>query len=244
VEERLGIGRVIAAPWSDPGADPLRAIAAAAGAFLAAAVQPGMTVGVGWGRTLHAALPFIEGRTLDGFRVVSLLGGVAAARRFNPAEFAWAFAEQFQGEGFLIPAPALVDSPATKHALLERCGLSAVFELADRLDMVLVSAGSVEALTTSYRFGHFTEAERQALAGAGAVGDVLYHVIDEAGRIVDPAIDARVMAVDLDRLRRAPVRVLASGGPDKLRVLRGAIRALEPTVLITDEVTARALGGG
>jgi DNA-binding transcriptional regulator LsrR (DeoR family) len=244
VEGRFGIARVIAAPWADADADPMRVIAAAAGAFVTGAVQSGMSVGVGWGRTLHATLAFIEGRTLDDFRVVSLLGGIAAARRFNPAEFAWQFAELFQGEGFLIPAPALVDSPETKHALLERCGLSAVFELADRLDMVLLSAGGVEALTTSYRFGHFTEAERRALANAGAAGDVLYHFIDEHGRVVDERIDARVIAVDLDRLRRVPQRVLISGGPEKVRVLRGAIKALAPTVLVTDEVTARALLDG
>lgn len=244
VERRWGIGRVIAAPWSDPEGDPMRVVAAAAGAFISASIQPGMMVGVGWGRTLHATLPFIEARTLDGLRVVSLLGGIAAARRFNPAEFAWQFAELFQGEGFLIPAPAVVDGPETKHALLERCGLSAVFEMADRLDMVLVSAGSVESLTTSYRLGHFSEAERQSLIEAGAVGDVLYHFIDEEGRLVAPRLDARVIAADLDRLRGAPQRVLVSGGPDKVRILRGAIRALAPTVFVTDEVTARALAEG
>lgn len=244
VEQRFGIDRVITAPWSEPAGDPLRAVAAAAGAFIAATVQPGMTVGVGWGRTLHATLSFIEGRTLDDFRVVSLLGGIAAARRFNPAEFAWQFAELFQGEGFLIPAPAVVDSPETKHALLERCGLAAVFEMADKLDVVLVSAGSVGSLTTSYRLGHFSEAERQDLIEAGAVGDLLYHFLDEAGRVVAPRLDARVIAVDLDRLRRAPSRILVSGGPDKVPILRGAIQALEPTVFITDETTALALLAG
>jgi deoxyribonucleoside regulator len=104
-------------------------------------MKAGMTVVVGWGRTLFNTLPFITGATLDDFRVVSLLGGIAAARRFNPAEFAWQFAELFQGEGFLIPAPAVVDSAETKHALLERCGLSAIFEMADKLDMALLSCG-------------------------------------------------------------------------------------------------------
>ena len=122
VERKHGIARVIVAPFSDPEGDPVKVIAAAAGSFISSEMRPGMTVGVGWGRTLYNTLPFIVGQTLENFRVVSLLGGIAAARRFNPAEFAWQFAELFQGEGFLIPAPAVVDSPETKHALLERCG--------------------------------------------------------------------------------------------------------------------------
>ena len=246
VQARYNIGRVIAAPVSTAGIDPLKVIAAAAGSFVNAAMRSSMTVGVGWGRTLYNSLPFIAGRTLEDFRVVSLLGGIAAARRFNPAEFAWQFAELFQGEGYLIPAPAIVDSPETRHALLEHCGLAEIFQMADHLDLVLLSVGAMSGLTTSYRMGHVSEAERRALVAAGAVGDILYNFIDEAGRRVDHPVNSRIMSVDLARLRKTPERVLVSGGAEKLPVLRGAIKALSPTVLITDELTAAALatGGG
>lgn len=241
VQARHGIGRVIAAPISNAGIDPVKVIAAAAGIHINATMRPSMTVGVGWGRTLFNSLPFIAGRTLEDFRVVSLLGGIAAARRFNPAEFAWQFAELFQGEGYLIPAPAIVDSPETKHALLEHCGLAEIFNMADHLDMVLLSVGSMSGLTTSYRMGHVSEAERRQLVSIGAVGDLLYNFIDEQGQLVDHPVNARVMSVDLARLRKAPQRVLVSGGAEKVPVLRGAIKALSPTVLITDEITAKTL---
>lgn len=241
MELRFGINRVIVAPFSDPEADPMRVIAAAAGNFISGGMKAGMTVGVGWGRTLYNTLPFITGATLEDFRVVSLLGGIAAARRFNPAEFAWQFTELFQGEGFLIPAPAVVDSPETKHALLERCGLSAIFEMADKLDMALLSCGGISTLTTSYRTGYLSEADRRSLIEAGAVGDVLYNFIDKDGAVVDHEVNARVISVNLTRLRRTPERVLISGGKDKLVALRAAIQTVSPTTLITDEQTARAM---
>ena len=241
MERRFGINRVIVAPFSDPEADPMRVIAAAAGNFISGGMKAGMTVGVGWGRTLYNTLPFITGATLEDFRVVSLLGGIAAARRFNPAEFAWQFTELFQGEGFLIPAPAVVDSPETKHALLERCGLSAIFEMADKLDMALLSCGGISTLTTSYRTGYLSEADRRSLIEAGAVGDVLYNFIDKDGAVVDHEVNARVISVNLTRLRRTPERVLISGGKDKLVALRAAIQTVSPTTLITDEQTALAM---
>ncbi|MHC5654977.1 sugar-binding transcriptional regulator [Stappia sp. ICDLI1TA098] len=243
VETRYGIARVIVAPFADPDGDPVKVIAAAAGTFISSEMKPGMTVGVGWGRTLYNTLPFIVGQTLDNFRVVSLLGGIAAARRFNPAEFAWQFAELFQGEGFLIPAPAVVDSPETKHALLERCGLAAIFEMADKLDMALISVGGISTLTTSYRTGYLSEADRRSLIDAGAVGDVLYNFIGEGGETVDHEVNQRAISVSLSRLRRTPERVLISGGKEKLVALRASIRTLEPTVLITDEQSARWLIG-
>lgn len=243
LEIRHGIGRVNVAPFSDPDGDPVRVIAAAAGAFISAEMKAGMTVGVGWGRTLYNTLPFISAETLEEFRVVSLLGGIAAARRFNPAEFAWQFAELFQGEGFLIPAPAVVDSPETKHALLERCGLSSIFEMADKLDMALLSVGGITTLTTSYRTGYLSEADRRSLIEAGAVGDVLYNFIDAAGHVVDHEVNGRVISANLSRLRRTPERVLISGGKDKLVALKAAIQTLAPTVLVTDEYSARYLVG-
>jgi DNA-binding transcriptional regulator LsrR (DeoR family) len=241
VETRFGVNRVIVAPFVDADADPVKVIAAAAGNFISGEMKPGMTVGVGWGRTLFNTLPFITGATLDDFRVVSLLGGIAAARRFNPAEFAWQFAELFQGEGFLIPAPAVVDSPETKYALLERCGLSSIFEMADKLDMVLLSCGGISSLTTSYRTGYLSEADRRSLIDAGAIGDVLYNFIDENGDLVDHEVNGRVISVNLARLRRTPERVLISGGKDKLAAIRATIRTIAPTALITDEQTALAL---
>ena len=241
METRFGINRVIVAPFADPDGDPVKVIAAAAGNFISREMKAGMTVGVGWGRTLFNTLPFITGATLEDFRVVSLLGGIAAARRFNPAEFAWQFAELFQGEGFLIPAPAVVDSPETKHALLERCGLSAIFEMADNLDVVLLSCGGIGSLTTSYRTGYLSEADRRSLIEAGAIGDVLYNFIDEMGNLVEHEVNNRVISVNLARLRRTPERVLISGGKDKLIAMHAAITTVAPTTLILDEQTAIAL---
>ncbi len=241
LEERYALGQAIVAPHAEIGVDPTRVIAATAGAHISDLMAANMTIGVGWGRTLHATLPFIEGRSLEGVRVISLLGGIAQARRFNPAEFAWQFAELFDGEGFLVPAPALVDSPQTKHALLEHCGLDLIFQMAEASDVAIVSAGGISTLTTSYRLGHVSETDRIALRDAGAVGDILYNFIDASGRMIDHPVNARAVSLSLDRLARIPRKVLISGGPEKVAVLRAALRLLAPTTFVTDEQTALAL---
>ncbi|RUM06033.1 sugar-binding transcriptional regulator [Rhizobium chutanense] len=243
LEATFGIKQVIVAPFADAEGDPTKVIAAAAGTLITGMMHSGMIVGVGWGRTLYNTLPFIAGAALDDFRVVSLLGGISAARRFNPAEFAWQFAELFKGEGFLVTAPAVVDSPETKHALLERCGLAAIFEMADKLDVALLSVGGISALTTSYRTGYLSEADRRSLIDAGAVGDVLYNFIDKDGNVIDHEVNARVISVNLERLRRTPERILISGGPEKLEALRASLVTIKPTTFVTDEQTAGALLG-
>lgn len=244
LETKFGLTEAIVAPLSDEEGDPTPVIAAAAGPYISSLMDHNMTVGVGWGRTLHATLPFIRGRSLTNVRVISLLGGIAQAKRFNPAEFAWQFAEMFDAEGFLISAPALVDSGQTKHSLLEHCGLDQIFEMAVSSDVAVFSAGGITTLTTSYRFGHVSEADRISLIEHGAVGDVLYNFIDAEGTVIPHPVNQRAVSLSIDRLSRVPRRVLISGGKEKLPVMRAILKTINPTVLITDEVTARALAAG
>jgi DNA-binding transcriptional regulator LsrR (DeoR family) len=241
LEDRFGLQRAIVAPFSDPEGDPTRVIAYAAGSYVSEIMHSNITVGVGWGRTLHAMLPFIEGRSLEGVRVVSLLGGIAQARRFNPAEFAWQFAELFDAEGYLISAPAIVDSAQTRHALLEHCGLDQILEMAENCDVALISCGGISSLTTSYRLGHVSEAERQSMIDAGTIGDVLYNFIDAEGEPVKHPVNDRAISMSMARLKRVREKVLISGGPEKVGIMMATLKSLAPSVLITDEVTAASL---
>jgi DNA-binding transcriptional regulator LsrR (DeoR family) len=239
LEKTFGIQQAFVAPLSTPEADPIPAIATKTGAYLSEAMKSGMRVGVGWGRTLFSTLSFITPKSLSDFKVISLLGGVGVARQINPAEFAWRFAQTFQGEGYLIPAPAVVDSVETKIALIERCGLQDIFRMTDDLDAVLLSIGGIRSATTFYRGGYLKEAQREELIARGTVGDLLFHPFDINGQIVDHPINGVVMSVDVERLRRAPLRILTSGGSEKIEALLGAMNLIAPTVLITDEESAR-----
>lgn len=243
LERRYELERAIVVPAPGSGEDPAPVISAAIGAYLSQTVRTGMTVGLGWGRTLHDSLPFIEARALDDLRVVSLLGGIAEAHRFNPAEFAWRFAQIFNGDAFLLAAPAIVDSIETKRALVERCGLKPVLDMAEALDLVVLSVGGIAADATTYRTGFISEQDRHSLERAGAVGDLLFHFIDRDGRLIDHPINSRIMSADMDAIRRAGTRVLASGGPEKSDVLRAALAFVRPTVLVTDERSAGRLLG-
>lgn len=243
LETGLGLEQAIVAPSADPE-NPYPVISAATGAYLSETVQSGQRVGVGWGRTLYGSLPYITQRALDNFEVISLLGGIVEARRFNPPEFAWQFAQIFRGDAWLIPAPAIVDSETTRRALIERCGLESLFNRAGALDMALLSVGALTPSTTSHQVGLISQADYDGLAAAGAVGDVLTNFIDTSGALVDHPINRRNISVGLDRILAAQRRVVASGGPEKIVALRAAFRAVRPHVLITDEHTARKLIAG
>lgn len=241
LEARFTLETAIVVPAPGAGRDPSPVISAAIGAYLSKTVASGMTVGLGWGRTLLDSLPFTDAQPLDDLRVVSLLGGISQAHRFNPAEFAWRFAQIFNGDAFLLTAPAIVDSLATKTALIEHCGLRSTLDMAAHLDLVVLSVGGIAANATTYRTGYIAEEDRLSLQEAGAVGDLLFHFIDRDGTLVDHPINSLIMSADMASIRSAARRVVASGGPDKIDILRASLAFVRPSVLITDELTATSL---
>ena len=241
VENEFDLRRAIVVPLSSKKADPAPVIGAALGTYISDLVTDGMSVGAGWGRTLRESINYTTGRTLKDFKVISMLGGIIQARRFNPAEFAWQFAERFQGEGFLIPAPAIVDSETTRNALIDHCGLDSIFDMARNVDVALLSVGGADPSSTAYRVGYLSDAESKSLTTCGAVGDLLFHFYDIDGKVVDHEINDRIVSVDLDTLKNIPTRILASGGQNKLQAVFGALTLLKPEVLITDEYTAQGI---
>jgi DNA-binding transcriptional regulator LsrR (DeoR family) len=218
-----------------------KSIGVAAGIYVSDSLTEDMTVGVGWGATLYESLATLAPRELENVQVISLLGGIVQARKFNPAEFAWQFARIMGADCYLFQAPAVVDSPETREALIERCGLRDIFRRAERLDMALVSVGTLSAASTAFRFNLISDEDRAALLKLGAVGDLLFNFYDRDGHLVDHPVNRRIMSLPIGQLKTVPTRVIASGGNDKVECLLGAITLIDCNVLITNEATAREL---
>ncbi len=236
-----GLEEAMVAPLSAPAADPTGPVGAALGDYVSLILRNDMRIGLGWGRTLNRSLEYLRERSFRGLTVVSLVGGVTHFAQHNPTEFPSAFARAFNADCYLLPAPALVDSPKTKAALIERCGLGAVYAFAGALDAVVVSVGSLGGEATIARFELIGEDERRLMREFGGVGELLCNVFDRDGRIIDHPLNQRVMSVPMEAVRAAPIRVLAAGGPGKVEAIEGAIKLLRPTALVTDETTARTL---
>ena len=113
--------------------------------------------------------------------------------------------------------------------------------MAEDCSLALLSCGGIDTLTTSYRVGYVSKAERQSMIKAGVVGDILYNFVDRNGNIVDHSVNKRSISMPLDRLSRVQNRVLMSGGREKIDIIRAAMTSLKPHTLITDEATVASL---
>ncbi|CAN7464047.1 sugar-binding transcriptional regulator [Neorhizobium sp. LjRoot104] len=232
---------VVPAPRDGSAAALASSVGLALGQFLSEVVQDDMTIGVGWGRTMTASLGSFRPPRRENCKVVSLLGGIVAVHQTNPIDYTWRFAGQLGAECYMFLAPLLVDSVKTKRALIEECGLKAIYDLAENLDLAVVSCGDIGPHSTSLSEGFISKAELDRLIAAGCVCDTMFNFLDEDGRSVDHKLNERVMSVDLDTLRQARHIVLSSGGAHRAVAIRATIRRIGCHTLITDETAAREL---
>lgn len=242
LEKAYGLDEAVIIPTgSNKAEDIAKGVGLALGQFLSEVVPDNATIGVGWGRTMTASLSSFRPPRRENCKVVSLLGGIVAVHQTNPLDYTWRLASALGAECYMFLAPLLVDSSETKRALIENCGLSTLYALAENLDLAIVSCGDIGPHSTSLSEGFISKQTLEELVAAGCVCDTMFNFIDAEGRSVDHPINNHAMAIDLDTLKKAKHIVLASGGAHRATAIRATIKRIGCNTLITDEAAARAL---
>lgn len=241
LEQALGLDEAIVVPANGAGPGTARAVGLALGRLLSETIGDGMSIGVGWGRTLTAALESFSPPKRQGVKVMSLMGGAVETQFANPFEFAWRLAAALQAECFLFPAPLVVDSAETRARLLADRGIARLGQIAASLDLAVVSAGAMTDSSGSLARQLITGDEAAELLERGCVADVMCNFIDAQGKPVDHPINDRVMSVGLDALRSARHKVLAGGGRGRAPAILAVIRSIGCNSLVIDEQTAEEM---
>jgi DNA-binding transcriptional regulator LsrR (DeoR family) len=239
--ERFSLHEAVVVPAPAHQEDVARVVGHAVGIYLGDHLRDGMSIGVGWGMTLHLSLRAIGDQPLARLSVISLLGGITHSRTLTPATVARRLADAFAADCYQLTAPLVVANPRVARSLWAEPGLDELRDRAQHADLVVASVGDVSAKATLFREGLLTGADLKSLRQAGAVGDLLCHFLDADGHGVDHPLNARMITVGLDDVRRVPRIIVASGGRRKVAALRAAMKAVPVRVLITDETAAVGL---
>lgn len=244
LESRYGLKRALVVPTPSDVAELPRSIAMAAGHAVSDRLTGGMSIGVGWGRTLRLSVDSMERKPLRNLSVVSLIGGLTQGSVLNTHETASRLADCYNASCFYIAAPALADSETSARVLRSQTSVVDALDHARAIDIAFVSVGGLNKTATMRSLRLVNDDEARTLTAAGAVGDLCSQFIDINGKVVDHPINHRVIALPVPDLARVPTVILASGGKEKLEVLHAALSLGIVSILVTDEATARSLGQG
>lgn len=240
LQRAFGLRQVIISPTPQLDTEIYDVLGRFAADFLSRNLRDGLSIGIGWGRTLNGMLPYLERTACQGVGVVSLTGGLSANdRQPNPYDVASAIADRLK-VGLSYPLlPAIVDSEQTRNLLLKEKNIRQIITQWKIIDMALLSIGVIAADTGVYY--SFTDPEREAERARrrGAVGDILATPFDEKGALVDVGFTKRLITIPFEDLKRIPIVAGIAGGRQKAHALLGALRSGCLNTLITDEDSAR-----
>lgn len=240
LKQRFGLKEVRVVPTLNDDTEQQRVLGDAVAAMIDPMLIDGQGLGVGWGRTLSAAIRRLNPRKFNRSWVATLMGGLTRGSGTNTFEVSTGFARALGSECYYLAAPIYFPSPESRMALAQHYGIAEALRRARLTELALVSAGdmSTRSLLVS------TQIVTENLAGlreAGAVGDLLGTWLGADGKPVDHPLNQRVMAVSPTELKAIPFSVLASGGIHKAPVVRAVLTAGYTTSLITDESCAEAV---
>lgn len=203
-------------------------------------VKKPITLGIGSGRTLRAAVDRLERIERPQHRIVSLVGSTSSTGRAGFFDAVIALADRIGAERYPLQLPVVAQTAADRARLQEHPSYAALLKLRMAADAVIVGIGEVGTGAPIVQDGFLTQDEMDALVAQGAVGEITGWAFDAAGNLIDGPISERVASMPLTPAPERPT-ILAGGGASKVVPLRAALTGRLATALITDERTAAAL---
>lgn len=196
-----------------------------------------LTVAVGSGRMLRAAineLPYLE---RPQHSCVSLIGAIARDGSCTRYDVPLWMAEKTQGKYFILPAPLFADSAEDRYQWCNHRIYHAVAEKAQRADVTFIGIGQIERGCPLNVDGFITDKQVDRLKEQRTVAEMLGHFIGEDGQRVSSELDETLTSIALKP--RTDRKIIAfAGGRHKYSAVRAVLIGQWISGLVTDEETA------
>lgn len=244
LRERFNLNVVSIAPETADADHAQQVVAAQLGSYWSKLLaEPGISnFGIAWGNTLHYGVRAVNPvRRRPRLNVVSVMGGLPKGSDVNSFEITARLAELYGATPNYLTAPVYASTQSSRDTIVAQDVFRQSLKTIRRCDAITTSVGDMSPRSLLIRDGLPGDVAVHELIAQGAVGDIMGHFIDAAGRPIAHDINRRVIGIDPWELRRKRNIALASGGPHKIEVILAALRTGIYDAFISDQRTATDL---
>ncbi|MDV3428836.1 MAG: sugar-binding transcriptional regulator [Bacillota bacterium] len=219
----------------------LRQLSTAAANFLNQILDNDMTIGVSWGRTMHAVAKRIQSVNKKDLLITPLVGGAGNEMNYLHSNvIADLIAKKLNGTSLCLYAPVFVSSREVRDALFDDKIIKGVIDKGESADIALVGIGTIKN-STMIDEGSLHIEDREELLVHGAVGDINSWFFDKNGQYIDALITEKTIAINRKKLSKIPYIIAVAGGLKKIEAIHAALKGKLMNVLVTDESVARTI---
>lgn len=246
LEQEFGLreARVASRPATGGPLATEQRVGVLASQLLLESLGDGKTVALSWGRALQLMVWATTTDREHAVRFVQLVGGLSSiADEVSGQELVRELAIRTGASYRYLHAPAVLESRASRDAMLAERAVAQALEAAWAADVAFVGVGtpahgSSAAVVSAL---NLSPEDEKAFWEAQPVGDIAARYFDITGREIRGAVHDRVLAVTLEHLVRIPTVVGVASGRVKAQGVLGALRGRLVDVLVCDEGLARAV---
>jgi DNA-binding transcriptional regulator LsrR (DeoR family) len=228
-----------------PQQDPLAATSALAAEWLDNTLRDGQVLALSWGTAVQATVAAVAVDEARRVEVVPLVGGLTTATPLAAnQELVRDLAARLRTATYrYLYSPALLHSEAARDALLAEPSIGHTVARARSADIALVGIGTFGSSSSSEIVGGLglTARQRNAFLAQEPIGDTCCRFFDAAGRAIRGVVHDRVLAVDLEDLRRIPTVMGVATGSEKTAGVLAALRGGVVDGLIVDAGLAHSI---
>lgn len=245
VRERFNLTDVYVSRTTDGrAADPameLAQLARVAASAFCDIIEPGDRIGVEWSRTIHEMASRLPRLSVEGVEVCQLVGSMVSSHLPASESCAILIANSLSARCYTLHAPALVATKELAQTFLSEPTIRAQLERLSTLDLIVTSIGNLSPDAHLIAAGMASAQDLKEAEKAGARGIMCCRYITEDGQPCHMSPDERVIAVDIDTLRKARKRLLVVRSKDRAVPTLAAIKGGLVTHLCIDQELAEEL---
>lgn len=205
-------------------------------------IQPGMIVGITWGRAMYEMIKNIPNEALD-IELVQITGATGHENIIKGGSLlSRLLSDKLKCSCQYLHVPFIVENQMLSEAMKKESVINHTLQYAKKSDFTFTGLGSTKkGLYTLKETGYITDKEWEEIKKTGAVGDYLGVHYDINGKVLDISINKRLIGNNPEDLKDVENRVAIAGDQRKAEAILGAINGHFFNILITDNFTAERL---
>lgn len=240
IRQHFGLEHVIVVE-SDATKDlSKQSVSKAAAEYFSSILQDNSVIGIAWGSTISNILKYLPQLQTSNCSVWQLTAGLPSQMlELDGHEITKRLAAKLNASWNIINAPFIVQNKLLKDLLIREPEIANHFSAFEKMDIAIVGLGSSDPYASmTYRGNYITYEESKQLVDNGCAADLCGHRITPDAQSADTFLTGRVIAIDLETLKKIPQVIAVAAGEDKVISIIAASRGKFIKTLIIDELAA------
>lgn len=215
----------------------------AAADYLHRTVSENDIIGVTWGTTLQMMIDSLIPLSTEGVHIVQSLGGVGPPEaKAHSTDISRRLSQLLNSKLTLLPAPGIVGSSDAKKILLSDRQVRNALDLFSNINTLYVGLGAIETNPVLEPGSlEISSSLYSEIINSEAVGDIALRFFDIHGNPIISKLEELTIGITIEEIKKVDTVVAIAGGPEKIKVIKGALSGKLIDVLITDQLTAETL---